>query len=108
MDFGKYRYELERKERESKAKTKAQETKEIRISRKIDKHDFDTKVKRAREWLERGDKVRIQLRLIGREGMFAAQARETINSFVEAAGGAYETPSNQTGNRIIAIIGKLK
>lgn len=108
MDFGKYRYELERKEREARSKSKAQEMKEVRLSRKIDTHDLETKGKRVKEWLERGNKVRIQLRLIGREGMFAESARQSIDEFVANVGGHYEQAPNRMGNRIIAIIGKSK
>ncbi|HEY1074840.1 MAG TPA: translation initiation factor IF-3 [Patescibacteria group bacterium] len=106
MDYGKYRYEIEKKQRESKVKAKASELKEVRLTRKIDKHDLETKAKRAKDWLEHGDKVRVYLQLMGREYMFADAARETINHFRELIDGVFEQAPNQMGNRIIAIIRK--
>ncbi len=108
MDFGKYRYEQERKEREARSKAKAPELKEIRLSRKIDKHDLETKARRAKEWLEQGDKVRVYLQLMGREMMFAEQSREIVDQFLALSGGAYEQEPNRLGNRIIAIIRKVR
>ena len=104
LDFGKYRYEIEKKKREAKAKTKGPELKEVRISRKIDIHDLETKARRAKEWLEDGDKVRVYLQLMGREAMFAHQARDVVTKFKDLANGEYEQEPNQVGNRIIAII----
>lgn len=106
MDFGKYRYEIEKKQRESRNKAKSGELKEVRLTRKIDKHDLETKAKRAKGWLEDGDKVRVYLQLMGRENMFAEQARQTVHHFMELIGGAYEQSPNQMGNRIVAIIRK--
>lgn len=108
MDYGKYRYEQERKQREAKAKSKASEIKEVRLSRKIDEHDLSTKAKRAKEWLEDGDKVRVYLQLMGREAMFAEQSREVVDHFLELTGGQYESEPNRLGNRIVAIIKKAR
>ncbi len=108
LDFGKYRYEQEKKLRESKSKNKGPELKEIRLSRKIDEHDLATKARRAKEWLDHGDKVRVYLQLIGREMMFADQARGIIDTFLTLSGGSYEQEPNRLGNRIIAIIRKMK
>lgn len=104
MDFGKYRYEIEKKRREAKSKTKGPELKEIRLTRKIDAHDLQTKARKAKDWLASGDKVRVQLQLMGRENMFAEQARELIHEFVTMIDGAYEQTPSSFGNRIIAIV----
>ncbi len=106
LDYGKYRYEIEKKKRETKAKTKGPELKEVRISRKIDSHDLATKARRAKYWLEDGDKVRVYLQLMGREAIFANQAREVVDTFLNLVEGEYEQAPNQIGNRIIAIIKK--
>lgn len=108
MDFGKYRYEQEKKFREAKVKSKASEIKEVRLSRKIDEHDLKTKAKRAKEWLEHGDKVRVYLQLMGREAMFADQSRGIIDHFLELVDGHYEQEPNRLGNRIVAIIRKAR
>ncbi len=104
MDYGKYRYELEKKKREARSKTKGPELKEVRLSRKIDKHDLETKGKRAKQWLEDGDKVRVYLQLMGREFMFAEQAKSVIEEFRIIANGIYESEPKLLGNRIIAIL----
>ncbi len=104
MDFGKYRYEQEKKRREAKTKTKGPELKEIRLSRKIDSHDLETKARRAKEWLDDGDKVRIFLQLMGREFMFAEQAKDVVRHFAVLADGIFEQEPTLFGNRFIAII----
>lgn len=106
MDYGKYRYEIEKKKREVKIKTKGGELKEVRISRKIGNHDLATKAKRAKDWLEGGDKVRVYLQLMGREFLFAEQAKELINRFCEMVAGEYEQSPKLFGNRLVAIIRK--
>ncbi len=67
LDYGKYRFEMEKKLRESKKKQKLQELKEIRMQPKIDDHDLDFKSKHVREFLEGGDKVKVTIRFRGRE-----------------------------------------
>ncbi len=104
MDYGKYRYAEEKKKRAAKVKTKGPELKEIRLSRKIDEHDLSTKARRAKGWLEDGDKVRVFLQLMGREAMFADQSKQIIDRFLEMAHGLYEQEPKQFGNRIVAII----
>lgn len=105
-DFGKYRYEIEKKQREAKAKTKGPELKEIRLTRKIDTHDLDTKSRRAIDWLKGGDKVRVYLQLMGREYIFADQAKTLLRQFCDTIGGVFEQEPTLFGNRIIAIIRK--
>jgi translation initiation factor IF-3 len=104
LDFGKYRYEIEKKRREAKSKAKGPELKEIRLTRKIDAHDLQTKARKAKDWLADGDKVRVQLQLMGREFMFAEQARGLIDQFVAMIEGTYEQAPSSFGNRIIAIV----
>lgn len=106
IDYGKYRYELEKKKRDAKTKTKAPELKEVRLSRKIDSHDLNTKARRAKQWIEEGDKVRVYLQLMGREMIFAEQAKSIVEQFRDIAGGTYESEPKLLGNRIIAILRK--
>lgn len=105
-NFGKYRYEIEKKQREVKSKTKGSELKEIRLTRKIDTHDLGTKARRASQWLNAGDKVRVYLQLMGREYIFANQAKEFLGEFADRIGGTFEQEPTLFGNRIIAIIRK--
>ena len=67
IDYGKYRYELARKEKEAKKKQKVVELKEIRLSPNIDLNDLNTKMNAAKKFLSKGDKVKITLRFRGRE-----------------------------------------
>ncbi|MBU0495669.1 MAG: translation initiation factor IF-3 [Chloroflexi bacterium] len=67
LDYGKYRYEQDKKERESRKAQKSIMIKEIRMRPKTDDHDLETKVRRAREFLLNGDKVKVTIRFRGRE-----------------------------------------
>jgi translation initiation factor IF-3 len=67
IDFGKFRFERERKAKEAKKNQKQVEVKEIRFTATIEKHDIEVKLKKAREFIEEGDKVLFKLRFRGRE-----------------------------------------
>lgn len=67
MDYSKYRYEQAKREKENRKKQKIVETKEIRLSLNIDIGDFNTKVNQARKFLSKGDKIKVSIRLRGRE-----------------------------------------
>ena len=67
VDYGKFRYEQARREKEAKKKQKVIEVKELRLSPNIDTNDLNTKVNNARKFLEKGDKVKVTLRFRGRE-----------------------------------------
>ncbi len=67
IDYGKYRYEMARKEKEARKKQKTVEIKEIRLSPNIDENDLNTKVSNARKFLSKGNKVKVTLRFRGRE-----------------------------------------
>ena len=67
LDYGKYKFELEKKNRENKKKQKLQELKEIRMQPKIDQHDLEFKTKHVRDFLDKGAKVKVTIRFRGRE-----------------------------------------
>lgn len=67
MDYGKYRYEQARREKEAKKKQRTMEVKEIRLSPNIDVNDLNTKANQARKFLSKGDRVKVSLRFRGRE-----------------------------------------
>lgn len=67
MDYGKHKYESQKREKEAKKKQKVVEIKEVRLSLNIEQHDIDTKAKTAAKFLEKGDKVKVSLRFRGRE-----------------------------------------
>jgi len=79
--YGKYLYQLQKKERKQFKKTG--ELKTVRLSFNISLHDVETKANQAKKFLEKGDKVRIELRLKGREKAFQNSAKEKMNQFLE-------------------------
>ena len=84
MNYGKYKFEQAKREKESRKNQKAIEVKEIRVSSNIGRHDFDFKSKNARSFLENGNKVKFTLRFRGRE-LNNSKAGETIlNKFAES------------------------
>ena len=84
VDYGKYKYELTRKEKEAKKKQKVIETKEIRLSPNIDTNDLNTKINAARKFLSKGDKVKVTLRFRGREMAHMANSKHILDDFAEA------------------------
>lgn len=80
MDYGKYRFEKEKKEKEAK-KNRTVELKEIQLSCRIDTHDFETKARHAQKFLESGNKVRVVMRFRGREMSHMAIGQEIMERF---------------------------
>ncbi len=83
MDYGKYRYELQKKEREARKNQKTTAVKEIRLSPTIDTNDFNVKLGRVRKFIEKGDKVRISLRFRGRAITHKELGRDMIERMAE-------------------------
>ena len=81
IDYGKYRYELARKEKEARKKQKVVELKEIRLSPNIDSNDLNTKMNAAKKFLSNGDKVKITLRFRGREMAHMNASRHILDDF---------------------------
>ncbi|MBQ7376056.1 MAG: translation initiation factor IF-3 [Clostridia bacterium] len=84
MDYGKYRFERDKKEKEAKKKQQVIELKEIQLSCRIDTHDFETKARHAQKFLESGNKVRVVMRFKGREMSHMAIGQEIMKKFEEA------------------------
>ena len=83
IDYGKYRYELARKEKEAKKKQKTIDVKEVRLSPNIDKNDLNTKINQARKFLSKGDKVKVTLRFRGRELAHVNSSKVILEEFAE-------------------------
>ena len=83
IDYGKYKYELIRKEKEAKKKQKTIETKEVRLSPNIDTNDLNTKANQARKFITKGDKVKVTLRFRGREMAHVNYSKQILDSFYE-------------------------
>ena len=90
MDYGKYRYEADKKEKETRKKQQVIEVKEVQLSYKIEQHDFETKVNRAIKFLQDGNKVRVSLKFRGREIAHQELGREKLDN-LEAAVSEYGT-----------------
>ncbi len=84
MDYGKYRYEQSKREREARKRQKIVELKEIRLTPKIEDHDFQVKVKAAAKFLKEGDKVKVSVRFRGREIVHAELGRSLLLQLYEA------------------------
>ena len=84
IDYGKYRYELARKEKEARKKQKTVDVKELRLSPSIDTHDVQVKVKKANEFLKDGDKVKISIRFRGREIGHSKVGMQIMEDFAKA------------------------
>ena len=84
MDYGKYRFEMTKKEKEAKKNQKTVSIKEIRISPSIDVHDFETKVNHTKKFLSSGDKVKISVRFRGRELHHTQIGNDLLEKFAAA------------------------
>ena len=83
VDYGKYRYELARKEKEAKKKQRIIEIKEIRMSPNIDTNDMNTKVTAAKKFINKGNKVKVTLRFRGREMAHMQASRHILEDFAQ-------------------------
>ena len=85
MDYGKYRFEQQKKEKEARKKQKIVTTKEIRLSPTIEKHDFETKLKNARKFLAKEDKVKVSIRFKGRAITHKEIGQKVLENFSNEA-----------------------
>lgn len=104
MDYGKYRYSQEKQESKQKSKSKGPTVKEVRLSLKISAHDLDFKTRQAQKFLDEGDRVKVAVKLIGREMMFRNKAYEMIENFRKNIDAAFESPVERLGNQFAAVL----
>ena len=83
LDYGKYRYELQKREKEAKKKQKTMQVKEIRLSTFIEEHDINVKANTAAKFLKDGDKVKVSLRFRGRERDYINKGMDVMNKFAQ-------------------------
>lgn len=102
LDYGKYRYELQKKEKQNKKNQKVTEVKEIRLSPSIEDHDVQVKAKTAIKFLKDGDKLKISLRFRGRERDYVAKGYEVMEAFAELVSeyGVIEKKPKMEGRRM--------
>lgn len=83
MDYGQFKYQKEKEARKQKAQSKQTEVKAVRLSARIGKHDLEVRQKRAVEFLKRGDKLKLEIVLRGREKAYAERGKEIMKQFVD-------------------------
>ncbi|MFP3155140.1 translation initiation factor IF-3 [Lachnospiraceae bacterium ZAX-1] len=110
IDYGKYRYELSRKEKEAKKKQKVVELKEIRLSPNIDVNALNTKVSAARKFLVKGNKVKITLRFRGREMAHMHSSKHILDEFAQEVAdiAITEKPAKLEGRSISMVLTEKK
>lgn len=106
MDYGKYRYEQAKREKEARKNQKTVEVKEVRMSLNIDVHDFDTKANQAKKFLAGGDKVKVSVRFRGREMAHPELGRALLERFVGACAevGSVDKPPKMEGRSLAVFI----
>ncbi len=106
MDYGKYMFELAKKEKEARKNQKIVSLKEVRLSASIEDHDFDFKVKNAVKFLKDGDKVKVSVKFRGREMNYTSLGEQVLEKFAEAVKevGTVERKPKLEGRNMLMII----
>ncbi|MCC8126622.1 MAG: translation initiation factor IF-3 [Clostridiales bacterium] len=106
IDYGKYRYEMARKEKDARKKQRIIEVKEVRLTPNIDTNDLNTKVSAARKFLEKGDKVKVSLRFRGREMAHMSKSRYILDDFAETLKdiAVIDKPSKVEGRSLVMFL----
>ncbi len=110
MDFGKYKYETQKKEAEARKKQKTIEVKEVKFRPNTDTHDYDVKMRNVFKFLENGDKVKVTLRFRGREMAHLNLGRELLERVADdvEGQGKVENMPKMEGRQMIMMIGPVK
>ena len=110
IDYGKFRYEMMRKEKEAKKKQRIIETKEVRLSPNIEENDLNTKINMARKFLTKGDKVKVTLRFRGRELAYVNQSKVILDDFAEKLSdvAVIEKPAKFEGRSMIMYLAEKR
>ena len=106
MDYGKYRFEQAKREKEAKKNQRVIEIKEVRLSLNIDTHDFETKANQAIKFLKSGNRVKVSIRFRGRERAHPENGLVTMSKFAEAVSeyGTVEKPAKLEGRSMLMFI----
>lgn len=110
MDYSKYKYDMQRKQREAKKKQATTSLKEIRLSPKIEKHDLETKLKNGRKFLEKGNKLKLSIRFRGREMAHTDRGRTVMLDFAESCKDLadIETRPKKEGRNMHMVLSPIK
>ena len=106
MDYGKFLFDKAKKEKEHRKNQKVVELKEVQLSMTIEQHDIDIKAKNAIRFLQNGDKVKVSIRMSGRQQAYSDRGVETENKFAESLAeyAVIEKPAKVEGRNIIMIL----
>ncbi|WP_010248374.1 translation initiation factor IF-3 [Acetivibrio cellulolyticus] len=106
MDYGKYIFELNKKEKEARKNQKVVSIKEVRLSASIEEHDFEFKVKNAVKFLKDGDKVKVSVKFRGREMNYTALGEQVLQKFAESVQevGTVEKKPKLEGRNMLMIL----
>lgn len=107
MDYGKYRFELSKREKEQRKNQKTVELKEVRLSATIDQHDLEVKAKNCIKFLQQGDKVKVSIRFRGRQATHGEIGLQVMSDFFELVKeqGVIDRPAKQEGRNMYMILG---
>ena len=110
IDYGKYRYELARREKEAKKKQKTLEVKEVRLSPNIEANDLNTKINMARKFISKGNKVKVTLKFRGREMAHMQSTKHVLDDFAEKLLdiAVIEKPAKLEGKSIMMVLTEKK
>ncbi len=109
MDYGKYKFELAKRDKEARKNQKTVSIKELRISPSIDDHDFETKINHAKKFLQDGDKVKVSIRFRGREIHHSALGAKNLERFRDTLSeyGTSDKPPKLEGRSMSLIISPI-
>lgn len=107
MDYGKYRFEQSKREKEQRKNQTVIETKEVRLSATIDKHDIEVKAKACNQFLLSGSKVKVSIRFRGRQATHGDVGIDVMDAFYELVkeNGVIERPARQEGKNMFMLLG---
>ena len=110
IDYGKYKYEQARKEKEAKKKQKTVEVKEVRLSPNIDINDLNTKINNAKKFISKGNKVKVTLRFRGREMAHVQQSKHILDDFAETLAdvAVVEKPAKMEGRAMSMVLAEKR
>ncbi len=110
IDYGKYKYEQTRKEKEARKKQKTVELKEVRLSPNIDTNDLNTKINNAKKFISKGNKVKVTLRFRGREMAHVQQSKHILDDFAETLAdiAVVEKPAKMEGRAMSMVLAEKR
>jgi len=109
MDYGHFLYTQSKQQQKAKAKSRPSEVKGLRLTYNMGTHDLEVRVKQAKKFFEHGDKVKAEVRMVGRQKAHPEKAKEILIHFIELLGEVtLEQPPTREGAKFIMVVGPAK